>query len=160
MSWCNSKQKRNIFRRKSWKYVFIKERSHSSEKFVPVAVRAVKWESKIRTGSWTTCLHPAHKNLHQFGSILCWCSPRMGIWNRVHEIQSLKINVGRYFILETLKHVLYTLQYIRLQYIATFKKRKQKLQREYLASCLWSFEKTWETNQEWLWSLQKRYSNI
>ena len=106
------------------------------------------------------CWHPAHKNLHRFGSILCWCSPRMGIWNRVHEIQSLKINVGRYFILETLKHVLYTLQYIRLQYIATFKKRKQKLQREYLASCLWSFEKTWETNQEWLWSLQKRYSNI
>ena len=140
---------------------FMRERSHSNVKYVPVAVTAVKWESKVRTGSWTTGSSPPRG---VFTSSPQKSSP---IWVNFVLMQPkdgdmkssprdpVPENKCRYFILENLKQVLYTLQYIRLQYIL---KKKTKTPKR--ISCLWSFEKTWETNQEWLWSSQKRYSNI
>jgi hypothetical protein len=79
------------------------------------------------------CLHPAHKNLHQFGSILCWCSPRMGIWNRVHEIQSLKINVSIYIRRSEASFVPFTLH----QAAVHTKKEKKNSKENILLVKLW-----------------------
>ena len=134
----------------------MRKRSHSNVKFVPVAVTAVKWESKVRTGSWTTGSSPPRG---VFTSSPQKSSP---IWVNFVLMQPkdgdmkssprdpVPENKCKYFMLEVLKQVLYTLQYIL--------KKKTKTPKR--ISCLWSFEKTWETNQEWLWSSQKRHSNI
>ena len=132
------------------------EKKPSNVKFVPVAVTAVKWESKVRTGSWTTGSSPPRG---VFTSSPQKSSP---IWVNFVLMQPkdgdmkssprdpVPENKCKYFMLEVLKQVLYTLQYIL--------KKKTKTPKR--ISCLWSFEKTWETNQEWLWSSQKRHSNI
>ena len=155
-----------IFREKLlWRDIqtqFMRERSHSNVKFVPVAVTAVRWESKVRTGSWTTGSSPPRG---VFTSSPKKSSP---IWVNFVLMQPkdgdmkssprdpVPENKCRYFILENLKKFC-TLYSTSGCSTYVFKKKTKTPKR---ISCLWSFEKTWETNQEWLWSSQKRYSNI
>ena len=94
---------------------FMRERSHWNVKFVPVAVTAVKWESKVRTGSWTTGSSPPRG---VFTSSPQKSSP---IWVNFVLMQPkdgdmkssprdpVPKNKCRYFILQTLKYVLYIL---------------------------------------------------
>ena len=154
-----------IFREKLlWRDIqtqFMRERSHSNMKFVPVAVTAVKWESKVRTGSWTTGSSPPRG---VFTSSPQKSSP---IWVNFVLIQPkdgdmkssprdpVPENKCRYFILEDPKQVLYPLQYIRLQYIL---KKKTKTPKR--ISCLWSFEKKLEKQTKNGYGVHKKGTQI
>ena len=109
---------------------FMRERSHSNMKFVPVAVTAVKWESKVRTGSWTTGSSPPRG---VFTSSPQKSSP---IWVNFVLMQPkdgdmkssprdpVPENKCRYFILENLKQVLYVHFTVHQAAVHTLKENK------------------------------------